>query len=104
MQLFLTVLAVSMVGMMLTLVAFQMVAGEEEIEEDLPRSKMLPVPAGQFFLHEADQLESGSETPVSAPLHQLERHVRSEHFAAEEFLEVPTAESLHARPTSPLED
>jgi len=103
MQLFLTVLAVSLAGMMLTLVAFQMLAGEED-GEDLPGERRLSVPTGRFFLNEADELGSGSGAEVSAPLKQLEMHVRSEHSAAEKFLEIPTAESLHARPIPAPED
>jgi hypothetical protein len=101
---FLTVLGVSMAGMMLTFVAFRLVAGGEDTEEYAPRSGTGRVPTEQFFLNDPEGTASHSGASVPERLSQVERHVRLEHSAAEKFLEVPTAKSLHARPTSPLED
>jgi hypothetical protein len=104
MLLFLTVIGVSMAGMMLTFVAFRLVAGGEDTEEYAPRSGPRGVPTEQFFLNEPEGIASRTEASVLERLSQVERHVRLEHSAAEKFLEVPTAESLYARPTSQLED
>jgi len=102
---FLTVIGVSMAGMMLTFVTFRLVAGgEDTTEEYAPRSRPREVPPEQFLLNDPKGIAPRPEASVPERLSQVERHVRLEHSAAEKFLEVPTAESLHARPTSQLED
>jgi hypothetical protein len=42
------------------------------------------------------------EMPIDAFLGQLERHIRLEHAAAENFLDQPSSENLHAPTTSTL--
>lgn len=60
------------------------------------------VPAGapRFFADTRDIAQRELDT-VGLVL-QIERHIRLEQAAAEAFLAVPTAESLHSRTSSPL--
>lgn len=62
--------------------------------------KREPAP-GRFFADRPVAV-SYDRAHLESLLLQLERHVRVEQAAAESFLENPTAESLHYRPSSPF--
>lgn len=102
MFMFLTLLLASVA---VTVVSCIMAAGlgprEEQVPEARPELKpVLDPPA--FFAEEAPEFEAAPRIPLEVLVSQIQRHVRLEQAAAESFLHVPTAESLHSRTTSPL--
>ncbi len=75
-------------------------------ERDAARLEQEPtpveVPSRSRFFAEAAASPAPVRVPIEALLLQIENHVRSEHAAAESFLESPTAALLHTRTASPL--
>ena len=102
MDLLLISFAICVLGVMVTALLFA-VAMRPESEEDEPTPRVrLQSPAEQFFMEEKADSTADPQVPTNALLLDLERHVRSEHAAAEAFLRGPTADSLHAPTDSPL--
>lgn len=69
---------------------------------DLKPGRDLALDPPRFFAGDAARPRTGAEVPIEVVLSQIERHVRLEQAAAESFLELPTAESLHSKTSSPL--
>lgn len=100
MELFLMVLALSLLGVAVSAMAFGAATrGPAAREEYQPVRVPAPLPAPQFFI---DRESAPTRMPVGALLLQIERHVQLEQAAAESFLSDPTAESLHLPSMSPL--
>lgn len=103
MEMFLMGLALSLLGVAVSALAFgAAVRAEPGSQRDRARTRptvVLPVP--QFFVDD-EAAPARPRVPVEVLLLQLERHVRLEQAAAESFLLSPTVESLHTRTSSPL--
>jgi hypothetical protein len=56
----------------------------------------------QFFASEVESVTPRPQIPLEVLLSHIERHVRLEQAAAQSFLSVPSADSLHSRTESPL--
>jgi len=98
----LILLATCLFGLTLTAVVFAIPVQSREDEALAEASARPAVAYGHFFLDEAAAAGSALGRPQDALLRQLEEHVRREHQAAEAFLQVPSAESLHAPNETPL--
>lgn len=103
MEMFLMGLALSLLGVAVSAIAFgAAVRGEPGNSHERAQTRpavVLPVP--QFFA-DGHVAPAQPRVPVEVLLLQLERHVRLEQAAAESFLLSPTVESLHTRTSSPL--
>ena len=101
MEMFLVALFTCVFGLAVCVIGFGIASRTEEEEQPQPSDGVF-IPPAQFFLD--DIPSAGSAAPVSADLLmlQLELHVRLEQAAAEAFLDLPTAEILHAPTASPL--
>lgn len=108
MEMFLMVAAMSLLGIVVSAVAFASATREtERAEPQLPPRDVpaWPVAASAFFA--ADEAlpasaASGPAVPMEVLLLQIEQHVRLEQAAALTFHEMPTLEALHGRTVSPL--
>ena len=100
MEMFLTVLAMSLLGVVVSAVLF---AASTQRADSKPRVEvptLVVSPAAQrFFVGDGSPQP---RVPIEALLLQIERHVQLEQAAAESFLHEPSAESLHTRSMSPL--
>jgi hypothetical protein len=103
MEMFLTLSALSILGVVVSFLLFaaatRNVRDEPQVETQVdPRLGMAP---SHFFV---DDRKPMSPPPVSieALLLQIEGHVRLEQAAAEAFQNAPTVEALHMSTTSPL--
>jgi len=98
-EMFLTVLAMSFLGVVVSAVLF---AASTRNADPAPRAEMPTLvisPAAQkFFVSDS----APQRVPIEALLLQIERHVQLEQAAAESFLHAPSVESLHRRSMSPL--
>ena len=99
MEMFLMALVLSVLGAGVSALAF---AAATRGADDVPQPQPLPAPrpAARFFADE--QKVAPHELDVVRVVLQIERHIRLEQAAAEAFLALPTAESLHIRTASPL--
>ena len=101
MQIFLTVLSLSLVGVLVSAVLFAAASRDARRAE-------LATPAAAFgeerFFMIRPATGAGWRRGVSADVLalQIERHVRLEQAAAEGFRQFPTMESLHTPTLSPL--
>lgn len=110
MVLFLLALCLSVFGLAVTALAFGAATRGESVgasaQPDLKPSLTVPLPAPRFLAEQAVLPPPSLKVPVPVPIEvlllQIERHVRLEQAAAESFLDLPTAASLHSRTTSPL--
>ena len=105
MEMFLSVLALSLVGVLVSAVLFAAALPQpqpQEPEAALETARVIQ--AGRFFVDDRrrDLPTAISPVPVEVLLLQLERHVRLEQAAAESFHWSPTPEALHMRTVSPL--
>ncbi len=102
MEMFLMGLALSLLGVAVSAMAFgAAVRGEPQSEPPRPATQpAVTLLAPRFFVDDA--APPRPRVPVEVLLLQLERHVRLEQAAAESFLLSPTLESLHTRTSSPL--
>lgn len=102
MEMLLTILMASVIVLMLCGAIFAGVNRDErkapEIKPDL---RLVPEPA-RFFAKDASEGASQQPVPVEVLLSRIEHHIRLEQAAAETFLDVPNAETLHSRTVSPL--
>ena len=99
MEMFLTVLAMSFLGVVVSAVLFAASTHNAD-PKPRPETSLVVLPAAQRFF-----LADGSPqppVPIEALLLQIERHVQLEQAAAESFLHEPSVESLHTRSMSPL--
>jgi hypothetical protein len=104
MEMFLTALVLSFLGVAVSFVAFSASVRDNEPRED--RGQSVPIgltslPDESFFAD--NRLQAGrAVVPIEALRLQIERHVRLEQAAAEAFHQMPTHESLHVQTVSPL--
>lgn len=103
MFMFLTILLASFAVMA---VCGIMVAGlaprEEKASVLQPERTLAADEATHFFASEAEAVTARPQIPLEVLLSHIERHVRLEQAAAQSFLSVPSADSLHSRTESPL--
>ena len=102
MLMFLSILFASVVVLALSCAVFAGVNHETEKPPEARPSLPVVVERPRFFADAAGTRVAQPRIPIEVLLSQIEHHVRLEHAAAESFLDIPTAESLHSRTTSPL--
>ena len=101
MEMFLIALFTCVFGLAVCVIGFGIASRGEEEEQPQP-SDGVSIPPAQFFLDDIPSAASPARVPADLLMLQLECHVRLEQAAAEAFVDLPTAEILHARTTSPL--
>ena len=103
MFMFLTILLASFAVMA---VCGIMVAGLSPREEQAPvlqsERSLVADETTHFFASDAETVAPHPQIPLDVLLSHIERHVRLEQAAAQSFLSVPSADSLHSRTESPL--
>jgi hypothetical protein len=107
MEMFLTALVLSFLGVAVSFVAFSASVREHWTrDEHEPQGQSVPIgltalPDDSFF---ADNRPLGRRAvvPIEALRLQIEHHVRLEQAAAEAFHQRPTHEALHVQTVSPL--
>ena len=103
MEMLLTVLCMSMLGVAVAALAFGAATRpESSASPDQPEIRPVKaVAAGRFF---ADQAAPPAgprpHVPTEVLLAQIENHVRLEQAAAQSFLEAPSQAQLHSKTTS----
>lgn len=105
MEMFLSVLVLSLVGVLVSTVLFAAAMPRPENRDSLNADEAARViRAGRFFVDDRrrDIPPAISSVPIEVLLLQLERHVRLEQAAAESFHWCPTPEALHMNTSSPL--
>ncbi|MBT8396583.1 MAG: hypothetical protein HKO65_19590 [Gemmatimonadetes bacterium] len=95
--------AICILGVMVTVLLFAVAMRPDEQEDESTSRREPQKPYGRFFLEESPESNSDPQAPNNAILLDLERHVRTEHEAAEAFLRGPSADLLHAPSDSPLQ-
>lgn len=100
MEMFLTILALSLIAVFVSAVLFVAAAHQPTAESLRPDERLLNIPS-RFFADDRTTSSSGV-VPVEVLLLQIERHVRLEQACAEAFVDAPTAEGLRAKTTSAL--
>jgi hypothetical protein len=100
---FLTVLCLSLVGVLVSAALFA-AAMPRETETNATMEGLQTAERQQFFVEPVRRSAPGPrpQVPVEVLLLQIERHVRLEQAAAESFHLCPTAEALHMHTVSPL--
>lgn len=103
MEMFLSVLALSLVGVIVSAVLFAAAMPRPQEPAAAPEAARV-IHAGRFFIDDRrhDLPPAISPVPIEVLLLQLERHVRLEQAAAESFHWCPTPEALHMHTVSPL--
>jgi hypothetical protein len=103
MEMFLSVLALSLVGVLVSAVLFAAAAPRPQETTRAAEGRRVLHP-GRFFVDDRrrDIASAISPVPIEVLLLQLERHVRLEQAAAESFHWCPTPEALHMTTSSPL--
>ena len=101
MQPFIMSLSLCLLGFAVCVLTFAAAMGRNEDEES-ERASQPGTKEEQFFLGEVHPPAPQPGEPANALLLRLRAHVRSEQAAAEAFLDLPNAESLHAPTESPL--
>jgi hypothetical protein len=103
MEMFLSVLALSLVGVLVSAVLFAAAMPRSQELASAPDAARV-IRAGRFFVDDRrrDIPPAISPVPIEVLLLQLERHVRLEQAAAESFHWSPTPEALHMHTVSPL--
>jgi hypothetical protein len=99
MEMFLMVAVLSLMGVGVSALAFA-AATRTAGEPPRPAADTPVLAAPRFFADEGVAVLR--EADVAALVLRIERHIRLEQAAAEAFLLLPTAESLHSRTASPL--
>lgn len=103
MEMFLTVLALSLVGVLVSGVLFAAATREARVSGAPAFSAVVARDEERFFmLRPAAGAVPRAGLTADALVLQIERHVRLERAAAEVFLQFPTAEALHMRTLAPL--
>jgi hypothetical protein len=100
MEMFLMILFTSLPVMIFSALALKGAASPRS-EKPVPERK-IEASKPQFFADPLGSPAGPSRFPREFVLSQIERHVRLEQAAAEDFLSVPTAEGLHSPTSSPL--
>jgi hypothetical protein len=99
MEMFLMIAVMSLLGVGVSALAFAAATRSPAEPPQRPAEKPV-LSASRFFADERSP--APGEAEVAAIVLQIEQHVRLEQAAAEAFLRVPTAESLHSRTASRL--
>jgi hypothetical protein len=103
MEMFLTALVLSVLGVAVSAIAFAAATREPEaLPESAPAVRVPASPPMDGFFMDPAWTTPQVQVPIEALLLQIERHVRLEHAAAEAFQQAPTPELLHIRTASPL--
>ena len=105
MEMFLSVLGLSLVGVLVRAVLFAAAMPRPQANESATAAETARViRAGRFFADDRrrDIPPAISPVPIEVLLLQLERHVRLEQAAAESFHWCPTREALHMNTSFPL--
>ena len=97
MEMFLMVLALALLGVVVSGVLFAAAARVNEPAGTV--TLRAPSRPARFFISDAP---TAPPVPIDVVLLQIEQHVRLEQAAAEAFLHAPTRQSLHSRTMSPL--
>ena len=109
MEMFLMALAMSFLGVAVSVVAFSAAVRDDGRGDEQPRDERHPslaiglttLPDDSFFAD--DRLLTGKTVvPIEVLRLQIEHHVRLEQAAAEAFHQRPTHEALHVQTVSPL--
>jgi len=101
MVMFATILIMSLLAVAVCAAAFAAATRDEASRQPQPERRLAVAPP-RFFADPAARPAGGSLVPVEVLLSQIERHVRLEQAAAEDYLDVPTPDALHSRTTSPF--
>jgi len=102
MIMFLMALCMAVFGLAMTALAFGAATRSTGADVETRVEQSLPVVPSHFFVADAPHQAPMSGVPLEVLLGQIERHVRLEYAAAESFIDLPSAESLHTRTMSPL--
>lgn len=99
MEMFLSVMTLSLVGVAVSAILFA-AATRKTVSTPVLDERLKDIPS-RFFV--SDQFpQSRPAVPMEVLLLQIERHVRLEQAVAESFHDWPTAETLRTTTTSPL--
>ncbi|MBL8290306.1 MAG: hypothetical protein JNN08_00645 [Bryobacterales bacterium] len=105
MEMFLTILAMSIFALAIVAAAFGAATRPEQSTQP-PKPKhetVVPLPAARFFTDfTIDTRDPHPHVPVEALLLQIENHIRLEHAAAESFVVSPSSALLHSKTVSRL--
>jgi len=102
MEMFLMVLAMSLLGVAASVAMFA--AATRDVRPPEPQPELQPddrLPMLPSHLFVADRAPR-TAVPIEVLLLQIERHVRLEQAAAESFRNYPSVEALHTETRSPL--
>jgi hypothetical protein len=102
MEMFLTILLMSVVSLALCVAAFGLATANARREEEERQEARPAVAPPHFFAHAPVPPAVAPRVPIEVLLSDIERHIRLEQAAAEAFLEVPTRDALRSRTSSPL--
>lgn len=99
MEMFLSALVISLLGVCIAAVLFRAAIREPPQPNPVETGVLRALPT-RFFV--SDQKPAPRVVPMEVLRLQIERHIRLEQAAAESFGQCPTPEALHAMTTSPL--
>ena len=94
-------LSLCLLGFAVCVIILALAMGNRE-EDESEGSRPAQATGEQFFLDEGAPRVPGAEEEAQTLLTRLRTHVRMEQAAAQAFLDLPNAESLHAPTESPL--
>jgi hypothetical protein len=109
MEMFLMGLAMSLLGIAVSAMAFSAAVRDDGERDERPRDDRQPslpiglttLPEDSFFADDR-MLTGKTVVPIEVLRLQIEHHVRLEQAAAEAFHQQPTHEALHVQTVSPL--
>ena len=102
MEMFLTILLMSVLALALCVAAFGLATTEARHEAGQRQQARPAAAPPRFFAHAPVPPAAVHRVPIEVLLSDIERHVRLEQAAAEAFLELPTRDALHSPTSSPL--
>jgi hypothetical protein len=102
MEMFLTILLMSVLALALCVAAFGLATSEARRETGQRQETRAAAAPPRFFARAPVPPAVAHRVPIEVLLSDIERHVRLEQAAAEAFLELPTRDALHSRTSSPL--
>ena len=102
MEMFLMVLALSIVGVLVSGILFAAATRDRGEGVEAVFSPLVTGDEERFFMMRPAVPERRGSAGAEALVLQIERHVRLERAAAEAFLQLPTVESLRMRTLAPL--
>jgi hypothetical protein len=100
MEMFLSVAAISLIGVAVAAVLFKAAVREAPTAPRIEDERILVRPSRFFVDDRAPQAHTA--LPIEVLRLQIERHVRLEQAAAEAFRDFPTTETLRTLTTSPF--